>query len=368
MQRDILRASLLGAGLFLLAACGGTATVSTSPAPVSSAAAKPSAAASIAASKPAGSLAASKPAASAATSTKPAASATGQTFGTLYSFTTQDYSFAGPDTIQAGLVTLQLSNSGKEPHHMQLLKFNTNATPDQVTTALTSGNPDAVFQFVSADGGVGAIDPSGNAQIVANVQPGQYMIVCFIAGPDGVPHVAKGMYKLLTVGAAAAASASAAGTPQASSTVTLKDFTFDAPDTLPAGRAIIKVDNSGPQIHEMNILKLGSGKTVQDALNFFKATTPPATTAAGGQGPATAKPSAAAVSAAASAAAKPAAGPGGPPPFNAVGGFNGESQNLSGWAVVNLEPGNYAYICNVPDPASGQPHWALGMIKGFTVK
>lgn len=371
MIRHILRGSLFGSSIILLAACGGTTAPSTSvsTAVSASAAAKPSTATSAAA-KPS-TAASAKPAASGAASgaasAKTAASVTGQTFGNAYSFDGADYSFAGPDTIQGGLVTLQFRNMGKEPHHLQLLKFNDNVTPAQVTGALSSGNPDAVFQFVAADGGVGAIDPTGSAQAVLNLQAGQYAMVCFIAGPDGVPHVAKGMLKLLTV-TAPAASASAVATPQAANTVTLKDFTFDGPATLPAGRTVLKVDNSGPQIHEMNILKLGPGKQVQDALNFFQATTPSPVAAVGGQGPATAKPSGAAASAAASAAAKPAGAPSGPPPFNSVGGFNGESQSLSGWAIVNLDPGDYAYICNVPDPSTGKPHWALGMIKGFSVK
>ncbi len=36
--------------------------------------------------------------------------------------------------------------------------------------------------------------------------------------------------------------------------------------------------------------------------------------------------------------------------------------------VVDLKPGNYLAICNIPDPASGKPHSALGMIKEFMVK
>jgi plastocyanin len=35
---------------------------------------------------------------------------------------------------------------------------------------------------------------------------------------------------------------------------------------------------------------------------------------------------------------------------------------------VDLPAGNYAFICFVPDPTSGAPHAALGMIGALTVE
>jgi hypothetical protein len=36
--------------------------------------------------------------------------------------------------------------------------------------------------------------------------------------------------------------------------------------------------------------------------------------------------------------------------------------------TVDLEPGTYVAICNIPDPASGMPHSRLGMLRQFTVQ
>jgi hypothetical protein len=58
----------------------------------------------------------------------------------------------------------------------------------------------------------------------------------------------------------------------------------------------------------------------------------------------------------------------GPPPFEVVGGMQALATGMRGWAVLDLAPGNYLAICAVPDPASGQPHLALGMIASFTVE
>jgi len=233
---------------------------------------------------------------------------------------------------------------------------------DQVTGALASGNPEAIFQFVTANGGVGAIGPDGTASVTEDLKPGQYMLLCFIPSPaDGLPHAAKGMVKQVTV-TAPAAGASAVASPSAGSAITMKDFAFDGATTFNAGNVTIKVDNSGPQIHEMNILKLAQGKTAQDVLGFLHAMEA-AVPAVGAN--ASAGPSGASIN----ISAKPAAGaPSGPPPFSAAGGINGFSQGLGGWANVNFTPGDYVFICNVPDPNSGKAHYDLGMIKAFSVK
>ena len=60
--------------------------------------------------------------------------------------------------------------------------------------------------------------------------------------------------------------------------------------------------------------------------------------------------------------------PGGPPPFTAVGGFQSTAVGGDGYVTMNLEPGEYAAICRVTEPASGLSHVHLGMIKGFRVE
>jgi hypothetical protein len=119
--------------------------------------------------------------------------------------------------------------------------------------------------------------------------------------------------------------------PTADITVTLKDFAFDLPETLPAGPTTIKVVNDGPEPHEMNLLLLADGKTDADVMQYLGA-------------------------------------PAGPPPFTPVGGMNGFDPGSVGYVELDFKPGNYVAICNIPSPnAGGRPHFALGMIKAFTV-
>lgn len=240
-----------------------------------------------------------------------------------------DYSYTAPETVTAGWTRVILTNSGTEPHHVQFLRLNDGVTVTQFEEALKQGEGPAMA-LVKQVGGVGAVHPGGTASAVINLTAGEYVILCLIPSPsDHVAHHAKGMIKSLKVEAGAAS----ASEPQADLTVNLKDFTFDMPDTLSSGKLTIKVTNDGPEPHEFNILKLEEGKTVADVMAFLS-----------GQA-------------------------GGPPPFAPVGGANGIDAGGVEYAELDLPPGNYVAICNIPSPkAEGHPHFTLGMIKEFTVK
>lgn len=240
-----------------------------------------------------------------------------------------DFSYTAPETINAGWVRVKLSNSGKEPHHVQLLRLNEGVTLEQFQEALKQGEGPALA-LVKEMGGVGAIAPGGSAQAVINLTDGEYVILCFVPSPsDHVAHLAKGMIKSLMV---RAASGTQAQEPMADLTVTMKDFLFDLPEILPAGPRTIKVVNNGPESHELNLLRLAEGKTIEDVNQYLAA-------------------------------------PDGPPPFIPVGGINGLGAGLSGYIEFDFQPGTYIAICNIPSPhAEGHPHFTLGMIKQFTVQ
>lgn len=240
-----------------------------------------------------------------------------------------DYSYTTPETVNAGWVRVTLTNSGAEPHHVQFLRLNDGVTAQQFEDALKQAEGPALAMTKQV-GGVGAIHPGGSASAVINLPAGEYIILCFIPSPgDHMAHHTRGMIKSLTVQPASGPSASE---PKADMTVHLKDFMFEMPDSLTAGPLIIQVINDGPEAHEFNILRLADGKTTNDVMQFL-------------------------------------GGAGGPPPFAPVGGMNGLDTGVIGYAELNLAPGTYVAICNIPSPkAEGHPHFTLGMIKEFTVK
>lgn len=135
-----------------------------------------------------------------------------------------------------------------------------------------------------------------------------------------------------TAAAAAVAAAAVPATPPVI-TITAKDFSYEAPDTVTAGMTTIRLVNQGPDMHHVQFLRFTDGKTAAD----FEA------------GMKTAKPD----------------GPL-PPWAHEVAGPNSPAPGGEGSIVEQLEAGNYAIVCFIPD-AKGVPHIMKGMIRALTV-
>ena len=240
-----------------------------------------------------------------------------------------DFSFDQPKTIPAGLVDLTFVNNGAQPHQIQLVRIN-NGNYDEFASALKKNGPvPSTLKLVTGAGGANTIDPGGKQEVILNLTQGEYASICFVSGSDNVPHYMKGMLQQLTVTGSPNTSQTQ---PQANAAITLKDFAIDVPNNVTAGAVTWKVTNDGPQLHEMDIVKLHSGVTFDQFKKIMSS-----------QGP-----------------------PSGPPPFDNAGGIGALQPGTSGWMKLNLQPANYVALCFVPDVKTGKPHFMLGMMSAFT--
>ncbi len=299
----------------LFAACSGTPAGSSGATP---AVASPSAAASEAAS--------ASPAASASAQPSGSSAAT----GTTLALQAMDFSYTGPSTAEAGVTTVTLQNVGAETHQAQLVRINDDKAFSDLTTALATGDPGAALGIVTLAGGPTAVPAGQTGETTQALEPGNYAFLCFIAGADGIPHVAKGMIAPLTV----TGTASSESVPVGDATVVAKDFSFDVPGAITSGEHTFTFTNEGPQPHEAGIVKLTGGMTVDQIKALFTASPAPSGEA-----------------------------PQGPPPWEDDGGIGAIAPGATASFKVNLESGQqYAFICFVPDPATGKAHAELGMI------
>lgn len=259
-----------------------------------------------------------------------------------------DYSFTAPDSIAGGIVRVAMTNNGKEDHHVAMLRLNPGVTQQQFRTTLadtlkaaaTEGEAafGRLFAVVTPAGGSGGAAPGKQDEMVLDLKQGEHVMVCFLPGPDGVPHIAKGMVKAINVTAPAAEQPSP---PAVKGTVELADFAFTSLPEIGAGKTTVQVVNKGKEPHEMILLR-PKGVTVAQLQQILTSPPPP---------PGSAAP------------------PAGPPPFEAAGGFFGVEPGGRGWATLNLTAGEYLMVCFFPSPANqGKPHLALGMIRPLTVK
>lgn len=245
----------------------------------------------------------------------------------IVSIVATDYAFGAPDTITAGLTTLKLVNHGQEPHQAVLMGANGKSW-DEIRTAMTSNGP--VPAWMTFPPGAGVVIGGDSSNATSRLEPGIYYLVCFIPSADNVPHVMKGMVRRLVVVPAATGSTPAPD-PQADIVVTLKDygFTFSTPPS--AGTHTFRVENAGPQVHEIGFEQLAPGKTMADWNKWLA-------TGMKGMGP-----------------ARP------------IGGVTGPDKGKTGWFTITLAPGKYVVACYVPDNADGKPHIMHGMVQELTV-
>lgn len=244
--------------------------------------------------------------------------------------TAHDYSFAMPTIIPAGLTVVKLVNAGSQPHQASFGRIKPGVTVDQVLAAAKRGSSAELYFFSALDfaGGPSTISPHSQQETILNLRPGHYVVLCFVPGPDGMPHYQMGMITPFTV--TAASGQAPRGEPKADVVVRLVNFGFVMPANVRKGD-LVKVVNQGTEAHEMTIVQLAPGKTVQDILAWAK------------------KPSATS-------------------PFLFEGGMAAIAPGSTGWLRLSLNTGHYVMVCYVIDPTTGKRHALLGMIYPFTVQ
>jgi len=138
--------------------------------------------------------------------------------------------------------------------------------------------------------------------------------------------------KTADTSAAATSVASASATPNVVA-ITASEYKFEMPDQIPAGLTTFKLTDTGKELHHATLIKLDSGKTLNDLTTGIKNMKP-----------------------------------GTPPPGWVIpaGGPNATAPGNSVSLTTVLQPGNYAVVCFIPD-SKGVPHVVHGMAKALTV-
>lgn len=243
----------------------------------------------------------------------------------VVTFTAADYAYTGPDTIPAGLTTIRLVNSGKEPHHIFLVKLKDGKTAQDLGAAMTHGGP--LPDWAVMMGGPNAAEPGDTIAATIPVDSGNYVFFCVIPSADGTPHMVKGMMRPLT---AVPSAATPAPEPTADIRMTLVDYSFQLNTPITAGRHTIRYENTSAQPHEVVMVKLQPGKTMQDWV----------------------------------AAAEKMNGP---LPGTLISGMSGLTPGQRAFVTHDFTPGDYGIVCFVPDAKDGKPHFLHGMIQQLTI-
>ena len=115
--------------------------------------------------------------------------------------TGRDFELEAPESLEAGELTLRFTNAGQDIHEVIFARLPDGpdvANEDIVAFLLGEGPPpfEGPPQFV---GGVQAIIPGASQIATLNLEPGRYMLLCGIPNEEGIPHLALGMIRQLSV-------------------------------------------------------------------------------------------------------------------------------------------------------------------------
>ena len=224
-----------------------------------------------------------------------------------------------PKSVEGGLVEISLTNSAKGTHNAQLVRAEQGHTPQE---ALAAGkawgeNGKALPDWAVLAGGLGDVEPGETATATQQLSPGDYIVADLDSG-------ANAEFKVT-------GDSGAGELPGDGGAIEATEYEFTASGLKPGG-GTIKFDNTGGEPHFISGVGIKPGKTIADVRKFFKTEK--------GELPIDESRS-----------------------FNTAVIEGGQSQSIT----VDLEEGDYALLCFVPDRAGGPPHAVKGMISGVTV-
>jgi hypothetical protein len=243
-------------------------------------------------------------------------------------FVAHDYGISGPDRLAAGLTTVRIVNEGRDLHHIQFLKLLQGKSAADFHAAIAA-DPSRLPGWVKYVGGPNAHPAGTRASATIKLTPGDYVLICWIPDKNGVPHVALGMQKALSIRGGKPTQVSA---PKPSITIKQIDYQFILSNRVERGLQTIEVMNQGSQPHELVVVKLAPGATIKDVIASFEP------------------------------------GAAGPPQGELVGGVTGIEKGQRVYFTGEFEPGRYGLICFVPDELTRRPHFLHGMTREFLVE
>jgi plastocyanin len=233
-----------------------------------------------------------------------------------------------PKSVPAGLVTVELTNSGKAFHEAQLIRLDRGHTPqDALKVIAAEGAPSP--GWIHAAGGTGPAPPGGKRSATERLQPGNYVVydAPFQNEGEGLKF---GLASFTVEGEAD----DSGKLPKAVAKIEAYEYGFRA-SGLAVGKNTIEFSNTGREAHHVIAVHYGPGATLAKVRKAFRSE--------GGAEP--------------------------PLDFentSYTARIAGGTKQITELALD--KPGRYALLCFVSDRKGGPPHVAQGMIAEVTVR
>jgi len=268
---------------------------------------------------------------------------------------TENMDFQMADTIPSGWNTFKYKNASPQTHFFLIDKYPEGITLDSVKARvlppfdrgmklINEGKPKegfaefgklpAWFMDMKNLGGSGLISPGHLAQTTVKLDPGYYIIECYVKMSNGMWHTSMGMAKEVIV------SETNSGNSEPKADIKVEISSTDGivfNDSISKGKHCFSVYYKDQIVHEnfighdVNLAKIDDNANLDDLNNWMDWSNP-------------------------KGLIEPA-----PKGVTFLGGVNNMTTGDTGYFTVNLEPSRYVLISEVPNPAG------KNMLKTFLV-
>jgi hypothetical protein len=282
--------------------------------------------------------------------------------------------FEFPAEVPSGIVSMTFDNQSEAPIMPVPARLEEDVTQEQLMETLMTEGEEAALEIVSLHGGMFML-PGTTTTVTYDFAAGNHALFDFAAEQS------EPLWFTVAEGTETEADEIAL---EADVEVLLQDFAFAMPTTIPSGESMWYMENQGGQWHEMVIIHVEDGTTLEEATAMLaeqmaadmgaEATEPAGE--AGAEATEEAEPTAAMDTeateepAGAEATEMATEGEEEMPDFMWMPMEEGERA----WFPVNLEPGTYMVVCGLPNLEEMQAgeaphaHYELGMITIITVE
>ena len=268
---------------------------------------------------------------------------------------TQNMDFQMPDTIQSGWINFSYKNQSPQTHFFLIEKFPDDKTledaKNDVVPHFSNGmkfinerqGEKAMAEFgklpewyskVKFLGGSGLISPGKTAETMVQLDPGYYLMECYVKMSNGEFHTAMGMIRDFVVSDSSSGNEKPTGAINIDISSTEGIVFNDSIEPGPQTFSVFYKDQSVYEHfigHDVNLVKLEDGANIKDLESWMNWADP-------------------------KGLIDPA-----PNNITFLGGVNNLPAGSTGYFTAGLEPGNYVLISEVPNAS------AKNMLKTFVV-
>lgn len=176
-------------------------------------------------------------------------------------------SFTVTGRPHAGLVAMRFVNRGHVVHEVDLAQMKNGVHLRDVRAALHKPDGEAAASKLLVHPersitGPDLLSPGMAETVYAPLRAGRYVVVCFLPGPDGMPHVMMGMISAMHVLPAGGR----VSAPRSDGTVRITNHQIALPKNFKSG-GTFKVTNVGTRPHNITLARLRGGATLGKAFS-----------------------------------------------------------------------------------------------------